>query len=303
MRICSIGECMIELSSTNNGKYTLGYAGDSANTAIYLSRLGAHSSYITSVGNDKFSKSMINFFDKEKVKTNNIYINKKETIGLYLIDNRKNGERDFFYWRKNSAAKTYFENINYKSLLNKICKFDAIYFSGITLSIYNSKNIVYFYRLLKLAKLNGIKIYFDFNVRLNNWHSSKLAKQLILKFSKISDTIFLTNEDRINLKIRSYEKFILKYYKNQIVIFRNGNGIISIYNNNKFNNYNLKFNKKVIDTTGCGDAFNACFLYNYFNNNEIKDCINNAHKLGMHVAMSKGAIMRKEKFNKKNYTI
>ena len=303
MRICSIGECMIELSSINKDKYSLGYAGDTANTAIYLSRLGARSSYITSVGNDKLSKSMINFLRKEKVKTDNIYINKKETVGLYLIDNNKNGERNFFYWRKNSAARTYFDNINFKSLLSKIFEFDAIYFSGITLSIYNSKNIVNFYKLLKLAKKNGVKIYFDFNVRLNNWHSSKLAKQLILKFSKISDIIFFTNEDLKNLKISSYKKLILDYYKNKIVIFRYGNGNISIYNKIKYFNYKLKFEKKVIDTTGCGDAFNACFLYNYYKNNEIELCIYNAHKLGKHVSMTKGAIMRKEKFNKKNYAI
>ena len=301
MRICSIGECMIELSSTNNEKYTLGYAGDTANTAIYLSRLGARSSYITSVGNDKFSKNMINFLSKEKVETNNIYINKKKSVGLYLIDNKKNGERNFFYWRKNSAAKTYFENINFKSLLNKICNFDAIYFSGITLSIYNSKNIVNFHKLLKLAKQNNVSIYFDFNVRLNNWNSSKLAKQLILKFCKISDTIFFTNEDLKNLMIRNYQKFILKYCKNKTVIFRYGNGFTSIYTKDKFINYKLKFEKKVIDTTGCGDAFNACFLYNFYKNNEIKDCIHNAHKLGRHVAMTKGAIMNKEKFNLKKY--
>ena len=58
-------------------KYSFGYAGDTANTAIYLSRLGAHSAYITSIGNDKFSKKMIGFLNKEKVLTNNIYINKK----------------------------------------------------------------------------------------------------------------------------------------------------------------------------------------------------------------------------------
>ena len=100
MRICSIGECMIELSSTNKDQYSLGFAGDTANTAIYLSRLGASSSYITSVGNDKLSKKMISFLRKEKVKTNNIHINKKETVGLYLIDNNKNGERNFFIGEK-----------------------------------------------------------------------------------------------------------------------------------------------------------------------------------------------------------
>ena len=52
MRICSIGECMIELSNIDENTYKLSYAGDTANSAIYLSRLGAKSSYITSVGND-----------------------------------------------------------------------------------------------------------------------------------------------------------------------------------------------------------------------------------------------------------
>ena len=211
MHICSIGECMIELANSDKNNYILGYAGDTANTAIYLSRLGAKSTYFTAVGRDKLSQKMISFFKSEKVLIDNVYLDNKKTAGLYLIQNRNNGEKNFFYWRKNSAARSYFENINFETISKKIIKFDALYFSGITLSIYNSKNIVYFYRLLKLAKQNGIKIYFDFNVRLNNWHSSKLAKQLILKFSKISDTIFLTNEDRINLKIRSYEKFILKY--------------------------------------------------------------------------------------------
>ena len=112
MRICSVGECMIEISHIIKNKYKFGYAGDTANTAIYLSRLGAHSAYITSVGNDKLSKKMISFLNNENVFTDNIYISKNRSLGLYLINNEKNGEKNFFYWRKNSAAKNFFENIN-----------------------------------------------------------------------------------------------------------------------------------------------------------------------------------------------
>ena len=87
MRICSVGECMIEISHNFKNKYNLSYAGDTANTAIYLSRLGAHSAYITSVGNDKLSKKMISFLNNENVFTNNIYISKNRSLGLYLINN------------------------------------------------------------------------------------------------------------------------------------------------------------------------------------------------------------------------
>ena len=37
----------------------------------------------------------------------------------YLIQNNKKGERAFFYWRSNSAAKTLFENVNSKMLIAK----------------------------------------------------------------------------------------------------------------------------------------------------------------------------------------
>ncbi len=301
MRICSIGECMIELSNESENKYNMGYAGDTANTAIYLSRLGAYSSYITSVGNDNFSKKMINFFNKENVTTENIHTNANASLGLYIIHNAKNGDRKFYYWRKNAAAKTLFENISIENLIKKIRNYDAIYFSGITLSIYDLKNTTLFYKFLKLLKNRGIKIYFDFNVRLNNWVKKERALKKIIKFSKISNIIFLTNEDLLNLKITNFKKFIIENFKKKLVVFRSGKGNIIIYNKEKFSYFNFVFKKNVKDTTGCGDAFNACFLFNYYKNLEIKYCLQMAHKLGKDVANVKGAIIKKESFNLRNY--
>ena len=301
MRICSIGECMIEISKDINEKYSFGYAGDTANTAIYLSRLGAHSSYITSVGSDKFSKKMIGFLNKEKVLTNDIYINKKRSLGLYLINNEKNGEKNFFYWREHSAAKTYFENINLNLLIKKTSDYNAVYFTGITISIYNHKNINLFYKFLCSLKKKGIVICFDFNVRLKNWKDKKIARKQILRFLKISNIIFLTQEDLDDLGIKKYKKFIFDNFNNKLAIIRSSNGNISVYNEQNFSNFNFTFKKKVKDTTGCGDAFNACFLYYYYNNFKIKDCIQIAHKLGKDVASVNGAIIKKENFKLKNY--
>ena len=47
MQICSIGECMAEFNTNNNLNYKSSFAGDTANTAIYLSRLGAKVTYVT----------------------------------------------------------------------------------------------------------------------------------------------------------------------------------------------------------------------------------------------------------------
>ena len=301
MRVCSIGECMIEISHDIKQKYSFGYAGDTANTAIYLSRLGAHSAYITSIGNDIFSKKMIGFLNKEKVLTNNIYINKKKSLGLYVINNEKNGEKNFFYWRDHSAAKTYFENININLLIKKISNYNAIYFTGITLSIYNHKNLNLFYKFLSALKKKGIMIYFDFNMRVKNWKNKKIALKQILRFLNISNIIFLTQEDLDNLGIKKYRKFIFDNFKNKLAIIRSGNGNILVYNERNFSNFNFKFRKNVKDTTGCGDAFNACFLYYYYKNFKIKDCLQFAHKLGEDVANINGAMIKKENFKLKNY--
>lgn len=301
MRICSIGECMIEISHNIQNKYVFSYAGDTANTAIYLSRLGAHSAYITSIGNDRLSKKMISFFNKENVFTDDIHINKNKSLGLYLIKNDDNGEKNFFYWRNNSAAKTYFENINLNLLIKKISNYDAVYFTGITLSIYNYKNKNLFYKFLSSLKKKGIMIYFDFNVRLKNWENKTTALKHILRFSSISNIIFLTDEDLNNLGIKNYKKFIFDNLRNKITIIRSSKGNISIYNKQNVSNFNFVFKKKVKDTTGCGDAFNACFLYYFFNNFKINDCVQIAHKLGKDVANVKGAIIKKENFKLSKY--
>ena len=49
-----------------------------------------------------------------------IYENKNKSLGLYVIKNNNKGERSFFYWRSDSAAKTLFENINLKILFSKV---------------------------------------------------------------------------------------------------------------------------------------------------------------------------------------
>ena len=301
MRICSIGECMIELSNINENTYKLSYAGDTANSAIYLSRLGAKSSYITSIGNDLLSKKMVNFLKKEKVNIDNIHYNKNKTIGLYVIKNNTKGERNFFYWRSDSAAKSLFENVNLNIFFNKLSQYEAIYFSGITLSIYDQKSINKFYKLLSLLKKSGIKIYFDLNVRIKNWSNKKIAQESIIRFSQISDIIFMTTEDLKNLGLKKSKYITPINTKNKIIVFRSGNGNINIYNKNKIEKYKFYLNKNVRDTTGCGDAFNACFLFNYFKNKKIEECLKLSHNLGKTVANFKGAIIHKDYFKVKNY--
>ena len=62
-RIALFGECMIELRGQMFGTMQQNFGGDTLNTAVYLARLGAEGgvrvSYATQLGNDAYSKAML----------------------------------------------------------------------------------------------------------------------------------------------------------------------------------------------------------------------------------------------------
>jgi len=292
--ICSIGECMAEIYNKNQNNFAINFAGDTANTAIYMSRLGLHTSYLTAVGNDNISNKMIKYLDSEKINTQHVYKKKDKTIGMYLIQNDKKGEREFTYWRSDSAAKFFFEKANIKQLIKEFSSHDAIYFSGITLSIYNNKNLNIFYTFLKLLKKNdNLKIFMDLNIRKKNWEKEDKMKKVLKKFLLLVDVVLLSEEDLQNIKHISIEKFQKSYScKSKEILFRKNNGTILYYSKNTLmNKIKCKLKNKVIDTTGCGDSFNASFIEGYLKNKKFENIIKQSHNLASLVAMHRGAII------------
>ena len=49
MKVACIGECMIEFSAARDGLFARGFGGDTLNTAVYLSRLGIDTAYVTAL--------------------------------------------------------------------------------------------------------------------------------------------------------------------------------------------------------------------------------------------------------------
>jgi len=47
---------------------------------------------------------------------------------------------------------------------------------------------------------------------------------------------------------------------------------------------------KVVSTVGAGDSFSACFLYNYLQNVNLKECVDRAVELSDFVVTSLGAV-------------
>ena len=293
INVCSIGEAMIEISNIKNSLYNQSFAGDTLNFCNYLDKKKLNAFFLSAIGKSEINQSLLDFVKSKKISTKYIKKINQFEVGLYLIKNKDNGEKQFFYWRDESAAKHYFNNIDFLNLYKELKNFDYIYFSGITLSIIHISKLNNFIKLLNLLKSKKIKIVFDFNIRPSRWNKKNLNIFLdsVLKFV---DICFLSGEDMNYWKnkndIKSYEQIVRKY-KLKHSIFRKNAKFTYVFLNKTRYVFKNKLLKKVVDTSGAGDGFNAAYLSNFIVNNDPVLALKAGSSLGSKIVMKKGAIV------------
>ena len=293
IKICAIGECMMELTNAKHALYSQSIAGDTLNFTSYLDKKIFNTSYFTAVGTSDVSKRVISFLQKQKIKTNLVSRISSHEIGLYLIENSKVGEKIFYYWRDNSAAKFFFNNQNIKQCQNQLKKFQYVYFSGITLSLFDNNNFHKFLSLIEFLKKKQIKIIFDFNIRIKRWSKKKLFSY----FSKILlfvDILFASGEDlnflKGNASLKTFKNLIQKYNIEHGIYRNNARLNYSFYKDKRYFIKN-KIKNKVIDTSGAGDGYNAVYISKFIKFNDPQKALHAASEIGAKIIMKKGAIV------------
>ena len=293
INVCSIGEAMIEISNIKNSLYNQSFAGDTLNFCNYLDKKKLNAFFLSAIGKSEINQSLLDFVKSKNISTKYIKQINQFEVGLYLIKNKDNGEKQFFYWRDESAAKHHFNNIDFLNLYKELKNFDYIYFSGITLSIIHISKLNNFIKLLRLLKSKKIKIVFDFNIRPTRWNKKNLNNFLdsVVKFV---DICFLSGEDMNYWKnknnIKSYEQIVRKY-KIKHSIFRKNAEYTYVFLNKTRYVFKNKLLKKVVDTSGAGDGFNAAYLSNFIVNNDPVLALKAGSSLGSKIVMKKGAIV------------
>ena len=293
IKICAIGECMMELTHSKMELYNQSIAGDTLNFASYLDKKIFDTSYFTAVGTSEISKRVISYLKKQKIKTNLVSRISSHEIGLYLIENSKVGEKIFYYWRDNSAAKFFFNNQNIKQCQNQLKKFQYVYFSGITLSLFDDNNFHKFLSLIEFLKKKQIKIIFDFNIRIKRWSKKKLFSY----FSKtlpFVDILFSSGEDlnflKGNASLRTFKNLIQKYNIEHAIYRNNARLNYSFYKDESYFIKN-KIKNKVVDTSGAGDGYSATYISKFIKFNDPQKALHAASEIGAKIVMKKGAIV------------
>ncbi len=297
-KVAVIGECMVELYQNKQGLYKQTFGGDTFNCSVYLKRtLKARVEYITVLGEDELSNKMIDFFKKQEIHTTYIDRLKNRNLGLYII-NTKKGERTFSYWRGEAAAKELFLTNSLKKIENELLSYDMIYFSAITLAIMSENGRMNLFKIIKKARVRGVKIAFDSNYRPRLYKNSDEARQIYNQAIHYCDIFLPSIDDEKelwgDLNSNSIIKKALDAGISEIVIKCGKEDIIYHYENIT-KTIKTKQLKNIIDSTSAGDSFNGAYLAFRLKGKTIKQSIKKAQELASKVIMHKGAIMPKRK--------
>ena len=186
--ILTLGEPLMELAETGDGRYAPGFGGDVSNMAVAAARQGAVPAIVTRLGRDAFGDRFVALWEAEGVDTRWVIRNELEPTGTYLISYGPEGHR-FHYYRQGSAASTMAPR-DVPPL--GVASAGIVHLSGITEAISTSACDATL-AALELAREHGRRVSFDPNLRLKLWPLPR-ARAVLLATAAASD-LFLPSLD------------------------------------------------------------------------------------------------------------
>ena len=286
---------MLELSHPAGQGAKLSYGGDVLNTSIYLARLGVLPYFVTALGTDPYSDGLIKDWERECVQTSHILRDPERLPGLYAIQTDHQGERSFHYWRSNSAARNFFNLDGSSKSVAFMKQADWLFMSGITLSIFNTKEREQLALIAQDVKAAGGQVVFDPNYRPAGWPSHEIARNAIEKFSKHATLVLATIDDE-NLLYgqKPGEEHVARWNDLGIdtVILKCGpRGAIIYERGQSAQSVPVTVCEQPVDTTGAGDSFNAAFMAMKCLGRSNYEAAEAGNHLASHVIRYPGAIM------------
>ena len=285
---------MAELRLVHDGLYSLGFGGDTLNTAWYVKALTVPDrtsvEYLTSVGSDQLSQDLLTFLKTHNIGTRFVQEVSGRNLGLYLIT-LHGSERSFTYWRNASAARLLAEDES--RLRSALSQADVIYFSGITLAILEPDHRQVFLNVLGEMKRRGAVIAFDSNVRWKLWPSKHAMKEAMTAGYGVATLALPTFDDDRELfgdaSPSHCAKRITAYGVGEVIV-KDGSKSCLVSVNGSMSAVPPEPAEKIVDTTGAGDSFNAGYLAARLSGKEPLPAAKLAHRVAGRVIGCRGAL-------------
>ncbi|KAJ0025731.1 hypothetical protein Pint_06891 [Pistacia integerrima] len=189
--IVSFGEMLIDfvpdvsgVALAESNAFIKAPGGAPANVACAISKLGGSSAFIGKVGDDEFGYMLSDILKKNGVKTEGVCFDKEARTALAFVTLKKNGEREFMFYRNPSADMLLKES---ELNINLIKQAKIFHYGSISLISEPCRSA--HMAAMKAAKEAGSLLSYDPNVRLPLWPSQDAARDGIKSIWNFADFI------------------------------------------------------------------------------------------------------------------
>ena len=298
-QLLAIGEVMAEIRTDGVEGFALGFAGDSYNTAVYAAReIGAPGAvaYLTRVGDEPLSTAFVKQAADEGIDVGHVAVDPDRHIGIYSVSTDAHGERNFHYWRSESAARRLFA-VGETAIFMQDA--DIIYLSGITLAILTPAARHRLVEALISRRSAGSKIAFDSNYRPKLWETASAARRTIQAMWDITDIALPSVDDEMALfgdptEMAVIDRFAGRHWDG-IAIKRGMRGPVSPKLDPEAHP-DFPPAARVTDTTAAGDSFNGGYLAAFLAGKGEAERLAAGHALAVRVVDAPGAIIPRRDF-------
>jgi sugar/nucleoside kinase (ribokinase family) len=292
VEILTIGEILVEIMTKNvdqtfeeTGEYTGPYP--SGAPAIFIDQVaktGSCCAIVSNVGNDGFGRLNVDRLKHDGVDVRYIGIIQEKTTGIAFITYKENGERDFIFTTKDSAAASLTRE-DVKEEMFEGCKF----FHIMGCSVFNEEMIEVFRNAISMAKVHKVQISFDPNIRKEIMEDANL-KRFIL-FALENCDIFLPGENELKwITGIEDEEQAVRFVMNQnarCVVVKRGSRGCRVYERQV--HFEVEpYLAEEVDPTGAGDCFAGTFISLLNQGKSVHEAVQYANASGAYAVMKKG---------------
>lgn len=290
------GECLVELTRDSKGRIRQGFAGDVYSVAVYLKRANpqARVRVLCAVGSDPFSQDLELSLQAEGVETDLLLRHRDRHLGLYAIHNGDDGEREFLYWRSESAARLTLELLGEHPLDALGVVPDCFYLTGITLAVLQAETRERVWPLLESLRDIGATIVFDTNYRSRLWLGVEDARQAFDRMLGLGDLVLPGVDDMQQLYGLEEPAAIGLYLAEQGVknmVLKAGSGDVLYGSPTDPERFSVMPVERVVDTTAAGDSFSGTLLGHLSRGRTMEEAVASAAALAAQVVQHRGAIL------------